>query len=125
MPAVEPVAGAPPLQVPFKDQHHAFLEHRLPPPTAMAWGPSAASLRGIAGHRGSSPADCRNSTKVPVEGEAGRPPRLAIGQPLADMHDELANLARNVDRMAECLESLLTSQRLLCRHVSYKLRSPL
>ena len=45
-----------------------FLSIAPPPPTAMAWGPLASSLQGIAGHMDSSPSDCRNGTKMPVEG---------------------------------------------------------
>jgi two-component system, OmpR family, sensor histidine kinase CpxA len=48
-----------------------------------------------------------------------------VGRAVASRHDELADLGRNFDRMAERLESLLTSQRLLFRHVSHELRSPL
>jgi two-component system, OmpR family, sensor histidine kinase CpxA len=48
-----------------------------------------------------------------------------VGRAVASRHDELADLGRNFDRMAERLESLLTSQRLLFRNVSHELRSPL
>jgi hypothetical protein len=34
----------------------------------MECGPLASSLPGIVGHTGSSPVDCRNGTKMPVEG---------------------------------------------------------
>jgi two-component system, OmpR family, sensor histidine kinase CpxA len=48
-----------------------------------------------------------------------------VGRAVASRHDELADLGRNFDRMAERIESLLTSQRLLFRNVSHELRSPL
>jgi signal transduction histidine kinase len=48
-----------------------------------------------------------------------------VGQAVASRHDELADLGRSFDRMAERLESLLTAQRLLFRNVSHELRSPL
>ena len=39
--------------------------------------------------------------------------------------DEIADLSRDFDRMAERIESLLVSQRLLVRDISHELRSPL
>jgi signal transduction histidine kinase len=39
--------------------------------------------------------------------------------------DELADLARDFDVMAERIESLITSQQRLARDVSHELRSPL
>jgi two-component system sensor histidine kinase CpxA len=40
-------------------------------------------------------------------------------------HDEIANLARNFDHMAERIEALVTGQRRLLGDVSHELRSPL
>src|SRR5204863_836395 len=39
--------------------------------------------------------------------------------------DELADLARDFDEMAERIESLITSQQRLARDISHELRSPL
>jgi hypothetical protein len=65
--------------------------HRLrtssPPPMAGS-GPPTATLQGTVGHAGSSPGDCRNSTKMPVEKEAGQPPVVATGRPPAGRHRE-------------------------------------
>jgi len=44
---------------------------------------------------------------------------------LRNRHDEIADLARNFDRMAERIEALITGQRRLLGDVSHELRSPL
>ena len=44
---------------------------------------------------------------------------------LRNQHDEIADLARNFDRMAERIEALVTGQRRLLGDVSHELRSPL
>ena len=44
---------------------------------------------------------------------------------LRDRRDEIADLARNLDRMAERIEALITGQRRLLADVSHELRSPL
>jgi signal transduction histidine kinase len=63
----------------------------------------------------------RTTTQQLADGNLG----ARVGRAVASRHDELADLGRNVDRMAERLEPLLTAQRLLFRNVSYELRSPL
>ena len=50
---------------------------------------------------------------------------VRIGAELGRRHDELANLARDFDAMAEQLQGLLTSQHRLIRDISHELRSPL
>src|SRR5258708_29903842 len=44
---------------------------------------------------------------------------------LTNRRDEIADLARNFDRMAERIEALITGQRRLLGDVSHELRSPL
>src|SRR5262245_54012029 len=44
---------------------------------------------------------------------------------LTNRHDEIADLARNFNRMAERIEALITGQRILLADVSHELRSPL
>jgi signal transduction histidine kinase len=63
-------------------------------------------------------------------GEAAR--RLAagdlsarVGPTLGNRKDEISRLALDFDRMAERIESLLDSQRILLRDISHELRSPL
>jgi len=48
-----------------------------------------------------------------------------IGEGLVHRKDEVADLARDVDRMAERIESLVGSHQRLIRDVSHELRSPL
>ena len=48
-----------------------------------------------------------------------------VNPSLRTRHDEIADLARNFDRMAERIEALVTGQRRLLGDVSHELRSPL
>lgn len=48
-----------------------------------------------------------------------------IGAPLAQSHDELGQLARDFDHMANRIESLMERNRWLLRDISHELRSPL
>ena len=48
-----------------------------------------------------------------------------VAQKIGRRRDELADLARDFDNMAERIESLITSQRRLNRDISHELRSPL
>jgi len=50
---------------------------------------------------------------------------VRVGPPICDRRDELGDLARDFDRMADRLERLVGSQRRLLRDVSHELRSPL
>lgn len=50
---------------------------------------------------------------------------VRVGQELGQRNDELGKLAKDFDRMAEQLQTLLTSQQQLLRDVSHELRSPL
>jgi two-component system, OmpR family, sensor histidine kinase CpxA len=75
----------------------------------------------LARHITSPVSHMRTTAQQLADGHLG----ARVGRVVASRHDELADLGRNVDRMAERLESLLTAQRLLFRHVSHELRSPL
>ena len=48
-----------------------------------------------------------------------------VGLDLQKRHDEIAALARDFDRMAERIETLITSQQDLLANISHELRSPL
>lgn len=48
-----------------------------------------------------------------------------VNPALKTRHDEIADLARNFDRMAERIDALITGQRRLLGDVSHELRSPL
>ncbi|MBX7106870.1 MAG: HAMP domain-containing protein, partial [Gemmataceae bacterium] len=50
---------------------------------------------------------------------------VRLGEPLTGSHDELGQLARDFDRMAERLQALRASERQLFQDVSHELRSPL
>jgi signal transduction histidine kinase len=75
----------------------------------------------LARHITSPVSQMRTTTQQLADGNLG----ARVGRAVASRHDELADLGRNVDRMAERLEPLLTAQRLLFRNVSHELRSPL
>jgi two-component system sensor histidine kinase CpxA len=51
--------------------------------------------------------------------------KTRVGQNIGSRRDELADLARDFDLMAEHIESLITSQSRLLRDISHELRSPL
>src|SRR5271169_693125 len=48
-----------------------------------------------------------------------------VGKAAGNRHDELAELSRDFDHMAEQIESLISSQRRLLADISHELRSPL
>ena len=48
-----------------------------------------------------------------------------VGEATGNRHDELAELSRDFDHMAEQIESLISSQRRLLADISHELRSPL
>lgn len=48
-----------------------------------------------------------------------------VGDQVGNRHDELTDLARDFDEMAERIENLINSQKRLTRDVSHELRSPL
>ncbi len=50
---------------------------------------------------------------------------VRVGPALGNRNDEISRLAHDFDGMAERIESLLTSQRVLLRDISHELRSPL
>ena len=50
---------------------------------------------------------------------------VRVGASVGARHDEIADLSRDFDRMAERIESLVTSQRQLLGDISHELRSPL
>ncbi|HET6488983.1 MAG TPA: ATP-binding protein [Syntrophales bacterium] len=50
---------------------------------------------------------------------------VRVGPALGNRNDEISRLALDFDSMAERIESLLTSQRVLLRDISHELRSPL
>lgn len=63
----------------------------------------------------------RNAAQKLADGDL----RTRVGSPVSRRRDELADLARDFDVMAERIESLITSQQRLNRDISHELRSPL
>jgi two-component system sensor histidine kinase CpxA len=63
----------------------------------------------------------RNATQRLAQGDL----KARVDRPIARRRDELGELARDFDEMAERIESLITSQQRLSRDVSHELRSPL
>src|SRR4029453_6200515 len=63
----------------------------------------------------------RRATQKLADGEL----KTRVGDQIGGRRDELAELARDFDVMAERIESLITSQQRLSRDVSHELRSPL
>lgn len=63
----------------------------------------------------------RRATQKLAEGELN----TRVGEKVGNRRDELAELAKDFDVMAERIESLITSQQRLSRDVSHELRSPL
>ena len=51
--------------------------------------------------------------------------KVRVGPTMGSRNDEISRLAHDFDGMAERIESLLTSQRVLLRDISHELRSPL
>jgi two-component system sensor histidine kinase CpxA len=51
--------------------------------------------------------------------------KVRVGGVLGRRHDEIAELGRDFDMMAERMESLITSQKRLLRDISHEFRSPL
>jgi two-component system sensor histidine kinase CpxA len=63
----------------------------------------------------------RNATRALAAGDLG----VRVGPAVGNRRDELAELGRDFDLMAERIETLLTAQRQLLSDVSHELRSPL
>jgi two-component system sensor histidine kinase CpxA len=65
------------------------------------------------------------SLRTAAQRLAGGDLSTRVGAPLANRGDELADLGRDFDLMAERIEILMQSQKQLARDVSHELRSPL
>lgn len=75
----------------------------------------------LARHLSSPVAALRAATRGLAEGDLG----ARVGPPVARRSDEIGDLARDFDGMAERLEQQVEAQRRLLRDVSHELRSPL
>jgi len=75
----------------------------------------------LARHLSSPVASLRAATRKLADGDLS----ARVGSPVSRRRDEIGELARDFDGMAERLETLVGSQRRLLRDVSHELRSPL
>ncbi len=76
---------------------------------------------GLAGHLVRPLAAVREAAGKLARGDLA----ARVGRPVAGRHDEIGQLARDFDAMAERLEALVGAQRRLLGDVSHELRSPL
>lgn len=65
--------------------------------------------------------ELRSATKVLAAGDLS----ARVGRDLGTRKDEIGDLGRDFDRMAERLETLISTERQLLRDISHELRSPL
>jgi len=76
---------------------------------------------GLAAHLVRPLAAVRQATRRLTNGDLA----ARVGRPVAGRHDEIGQLARDFDAMAERLQALVSAQRRLLGDVSHELRSPL
>jgi len=114
------------------DGHHYTLVIELPPPPEGMFGPhglpifvgilsSGLVCYLLARYLTSPIARLRAATQKLAEGDLG----ARAGVPQSRRHDEMAELMRDFNRMAERLEKLVNAQRRLLTDISHELRSPL
>jgi two-component system OmpR family sensor kinase len=95
----------------------------LPPPTAMLATLAASVVTALllAGYVAKPIRSLRNAFDAAAAGDLD----LRIAPQLGARHDELSDLGRDFDRMAERLKAAMQGQRRLLHDVSHELRSPL
>jgi two-component system sensor histidine kinase CpxA len=114
------------------DGHHYTLVIELAPPPEGMFGPhglpifvgilsSGLVCYLLARYLTSPIARLRAATQKLAEGDLG----ARAGVPQSRRHDEMAELMRDFNRMAERLEKLVNAQRRLLTDISHELRSPL
>jgi two-component system sensor histidine kinase CpxA len=117
------------------DGHRYNLVIELPPGQRTLFGPHGVPGLGISIAVISSGLVCFVLARFltsPIVRLRGATQRLAAGDltaragvPSSRSHDEMAELVRDFDRMAERLESLVNAQSRLLKDISHELRSPL
>jgi two-component system sensor histidine kinase CpxA len=114
------------------DGHHYTLVIELPTPPSGMFGPhglpifigilsSGLVCYLLARYLTSPIVQLRAATQRLAEGDLA----ARAGVPKSSRHDEMGELMRDFDRMAERLEKLVTAQRRLLTDISHELRSPL
>jgi two-component system, OmpR family, sensor histidine kinase CpxA len=114
------------------DGHHYTLVIELPPPPNGVFGPhglpifigilsSGLVCYLLARYLTAPIVRLRAATQKLAEGDLA----ARAGVPQSSRHDEMAELMRDFNRMAERLEKLVKAQRRLLTDISHELRSPL
>jgi len=126
--------GAAPVEFPDGRRMALVLQWERGTPPSLFWGSWLAYLR-LAGvfltgiilcyllalYLTSPIRKLREATNKLAEGDLS----TRVAQKVGQRRDEISDLARDFDAMAERIESLVTSQQRLARDVSHELRSPL
>ncbi len=132
--AEERSLGAAPVDFPDGRRYLLIFQWERQPPQALFWGstPSYVRLAGLlltavllcyllALYLTSPIRKLREATNKLAEGDLS----TRVAGRIGNRRDELSDLARDFDEMAERIESLITSQQRLTRDISHELRSPL
>ncbi len=126
--------GAAPVEFPDGRRFVLVLQWERQPPQSLFWG-SALGYWRLAGLLTTAVILCyllaayltspiRKLREATIK-LAGGDLQTRVAQKVGRRHDELADLARDFDGMAERIESLITSQQRLNSDISHELRSPL
>ena len=126
--------GAAPVDFPNGKRYVLMFSWERQPPQSLFWGstPGYIRLTGLlftavllcyllALYLTSPIRKLREATNKLASGELS----TRVAGRIGNRRDELSDLARDFDEMAERIESLITSQQRLTRDISHELRSPL
>jgi len=130
----EKIYGAGPVNFPDGRRFAMIFQWENQSPPSLFWGSTTAYWR-LAGILLTSLILCyllalyltnpirklRGATQKLADGDL----QARVADQIGRRHDELSDLARDFDNMAERIESLITSQQRLSRDISHELRSPL
>ena len=132
--AEERSLGAAPVDFPDGRRYLLVFQWERQPPPALFWGSTPGYVR-LAGLLLTSVLLCYLLALYltsPIRKLREATNKLALGElstrvagRIGNRRDELSDLARDFDVMAERIESLITSQQRLTRDISHELRSPL
>jgi signal transduction histidine kinase len=132
--AEERSLGAAPVDFPDGRRYVLMFSWERQPPQSLFWGSTPGYVR-LAGLLATAVLLCyllalyltspirklREATNKLAEGDLS----ARVADRIGNRRDELSDLARDFDKMAERIESLITSQQRLTRDISHELRSPL
>ena len=126
--------GAAPVDFPNGKRYVLMFSWERQPPQSLFWGSTPGYVR-LAGLLATAVLLCyllalyltspirklREATNKLAAGDLS----TRVASRIGNRRDELSDLARDFDEMAERIESLITSQQRLTRDISHELRSPL